>query len=117
MSAGPMDPEVFDVVERDLHEGFDGVFTAVDDGFVRMDSTVPTRDGPTAVVWQFNAVHDGDFLGLAPTGRTILIDGVTVATLGPGGWQLARYIDWLSVAGQLGLTLSGRPVVDTLPDS
>jgi hypothetical protein len=109
-----IDPEVFDIVERDLDAGLEGVFSPVD-GFVRLDTTLPADDGPTAIVWRYHAVHDGDFLGLAPTGQELLIEGVTIATPGPDGWQLARYIDWLSVAGQLGLTLSGRPVVDSRP--
>ena len=115
MSDNSRDPEVYDIVEQDLYEGFLGAFSPTDEAYERLVGTVPDAEGPTAVVWRYRAVHDGDFMGLAPTGRELLIEGVTVATPGPDGWQLARYIDWLSVAGQLGLTLSGRPVVSKLP--
>jgi hypothetical protein len=110
--------DVFDIIQADLDKGFSGVFSA-DPGYMHVDSTVPTPDGITAVMWQYHAVHDGDFLGLTPTGQSLVIDGVTIASQGQDGWQLRRYIDWMSVAGQLGMTLSGRPVVtsDKPPDS
>ena len=41
--------------------------------------------------------------------------GQVTVILATPGWQLTRYIDWLSVAAQLGLTLSGRPVSMSLP--
>ena len=102
--------DVFDVIQVDLDKGFEGVFSA-ESGFVHVDSTEPSPDGTTAVAWQYHAVHDGEFLGLAPTRQSLVIEGVTLASQGPDGWQLRRYIDWLGVAAQLGMTLSGRPVV------
>ncbi len=113
--ADVLTPEVYDIVQRDLEDGFSGIFSPLEEGFSRLDATAPAQGGPTAVVWQYRAVHDGDFLGLTPTGLPLLIEGVTMATYGKDGWQLTRYIDWLSVAGQLGLTLSGRPVLQTEP--
>jgi len=89
MSDLPADSDVFDVVEEDLRLGFDGVFSPAGEAFARVDATMPSAEGPTAVVWQYNALHDGDFLGLTPTNQELLIEGVTIATPGPDGWQLA----------------------------
>jgi hypothetical protein len=110
-------PDVFDVVQLDLQEGLKGVFDAASDAFVRVDSTEPVPTGTTAVAWRYQTVHAGEFLGLAATGQAVLIEGVTLAAYPDDttGWQLTRYIDWLSVAAQLGLTLSGRPVSMSLP--
>jgi len=110
-------PDVFDVVQKDLEAGFKGVFDAGPDAFVRVNGTEPAPAGTTAVAWQYQTTHAGEFLGLAATGQPVLIEGVTLATYPDDvtGWQLTRYIDWLSVAAQLGLTFSGRPVSMSLP--
>jgi hypothetical protein len=120
----PVPPNAFDAVEADIKGGLESSFSAREEGFqivgVRPDDdgTGGLTDGQvTAVEWQFDCTHSADFQGLAATELPITIYGVTIAEQVDGQWQLRRYIDWLSVTGQLGLSLSWRPVVDQVPDA
>lgn len=69
----------------------------------------------TTVVWEYAGVHRRAFAGLAPTGRPVHINGVTLVEHAGGGRHLFhRYVDWAAVMGQLGLSASFRPAVAEL---
>jgi hypothetical protein len=69
------------------------------------------NDSHTAVVWEFSGIHTGDFLGIKPTRRAVVIRGVTVVDHSKEPAQFHRYVDWAEVMGQLGLSITGRPAV------
>jgi hypothetical protein len=92
--------------------------------FTRTDGwqTVDERCGATgaagvAVEWTYRGVHDGeaDFNGLSPTGRPVMVRGVTVTGIEKGRLKLHRYVDWAGVFAQLGLSLNWRVPVSSTP--
>ena len=92
--------------------------------FTRTDGwkTLDERSGASgrtgvAVEWTYAGVHDGaaDFNGLSPTGRPVVVRGVTMAGLEKGRMVLCRYVDWAGVFAQLGLTLNWRVPVSSTP--
>jgi hypothetical protein len=92
--------------------------------FTRTDGwkTVDERSGAAgaagvAVEWTYSGVHDGAamFNSLAPTGRPVIVRGVTMAGVEKGRLKLCRYVDWAGVFAQLGLTLNWRVPVPSTP--
>jgi hypothetical protein len=75
--------------------------------------------GPSGVgvEWSFEGVHDGDgaFNGLSPTGRPVVVRGVTLVGVEAGKVKLRRYVDWAGLFAQLGLTLNWRVPVPAGP--
>jgi hypothetical protein len=71
-----------------------------------------------AVPWSVTATHIGTFVDLERTGRTVVIEGVTIVKVPPtddGTPEFQRYIDWSAVLGQLGVAMTGRPILATEP--
>jgi hypothetical protein len=69
-----------------------------------------TSDTHGAVVWSYTGRNTEPFLGHAPTGRTIRVDGVTIVSTDGGEPAFHRIIDWHSVFRQMGVAGGGRPV-------
>jgi len=63
-----------------------------------------------AVVWRYTGRHNQTFLGHEPTGRTIVVDGITIVGGDESRPDLHRLIDWHSVLSQMGVADGGRPV-------
>lgn len=86
-----------------------------------LDADVPIEQAPTfshetgghAVAWRYHGVDAVGVCGLAPTGRAIVIRGMTVVD--PRTQTFRRYIDWLDAYAQLGLTMSCRSVIAPPP--
>jgi hypothetical protein len=102
--------------QKDLVEGLDGPFT-INPGAIRVDSPVNEKvlenNTYAAVVWSLQATHTGEFAGLMATNREVTIEGVTLIQKPPddkGEPQFMRFIDWSQVLGQLGVSMSGRPM-------
>lgn len=71
------------------------------------------NDRFAALPWRYSAEHTGVLGGLQPTGKTLHIEGVTIVEdLDGSEPSFRRIIDWVAVMAQLGLSTSGRPVVD-----
>jgi hypothetical protein len=99
--------------------GLNGMFDPVDPAdAVRLneafqDGPVEEMFGPSlsAVPWQVEVRHTGQFRGIAATGRSVTILGVTILNLtdpdGPG--ILHRFINWEEVMAQLGVFYAVRP--------
>src|SRR5581483_5002230 len=69
----------------------------------------------TVVAWEFKGVHDHDFQGIVATGRPVLIKGVTIVDhAAANGPLFHRYVDWLDVMAQIGVSSTHRPAVDSL---
>jgi len=62
------------------------------------------------VVWEYQGVHSAEFLGIEATGTPVTIEGCTVVSLDQEGQlQYRRYVNWVGVLGQLGVTFT-RPI-------
>jgi hypothetical protein len=68
-----------------------------------------------AVVWRYSGLNSVRFLGLHPTGREIIVDGITLVSGNADEPSFHRLIDWHAVYAQLGVANGGRPV-SALPD-
>ncbi len=120
---GEVDPRLAEMIEQDLSASFTTApdmdpppgFSEGEGGFTALDATELKEDGTSsAVEWQYELIHTGTFAGLAPTKRTVVLMGVTLVRNDGNQFLHRRYIDWLSLFGQLGLTLSARPAVDQI---
>ena len=103
------------LVERDVTEGLSELF-APREGFrvaERFAHVEPMSNGThTSVVWEYSAVHTGDFQGIRPTGQEIVVSGVTIVDTSGGEPAFHRYIDWVGVLAQLGVSTTGRPALE-----
>jgi len=52
-----------------------------------------------AVEWEMSGTHDGEFAGLAPTGRRFRVDGATVLTI--EGGRIVRCADYWNLGDVL----------------
>jgi steroid delta-isomerase-like uncharacterized protein len=55
--------------------------------------------------WTTHATHTGNFLGIPPTGKKVVIEGVTISRFGPDGKinEIYNFHDRLAFMEQLGL--------------
>jgi hypothetical protein len=112
------------LVERDIREGFEGTLDAEGpNAFViglhgaTLDVTELVAPSDSAVVpvpWTFRCRHNGMFLGIPATLIEMDLRGTTFVL--PRGddaeqWMLFRYIDYLSVLHQMGVSTSVRPAL------
>jgi hypothetical protein len=114
----PEPTEAFDLVHDDVHAGLAESFTPRP-GFIATegfgDGEPITNGRHTAVVWEYHGRHDAPFQGVEPTGADIVIRGVTVIEQSGRRQVFHRYVDWLDVMAQLGLTSSMVPALEQLP--
>ena len=103
--------------QADLVEGLKGAFTFTHAN-IHVDSPVnaPVLENGTyaAVVWSLSAVHSGTFVGLEATGQPVEIEVVTVIQIPQNDGdepQFMRFVDWSEVIGQLGVAMTGRPIL------
>ena len=112
------------LVRQDLLEAF-----AAREGVEDLGTSLPPKGGRAAVkilddfgtlrsethgavVWRYTGRHTQRFLGHEPTGRTIVVDGVTIVGGSEDDPAFHRIIDWHSVFEQMGVTGGGRPVTE-----
>jgi hypothetical protein len=114
-----MSPERVDVVElaaKDIEEGLSQFFSpqGPSGGFKRADFVEPHVSGGRAwVAWTFSGVHDqAAFAGLYPTGLPVEVHGVTLVDTTTDPPLFRRYIDWIDVCQQLGLSVTARPAME-----
>ncbi|UDY36032.1 hypothetical protein [Dermatobacter hominis] len=77
---------------------------------------VMANDVAASMAWRYTGRHDVRFLGFEPTGRTVVVEGVTIVTGSPDRPELTRLIDWHSVLVQIGAAYGGHPVTDVPED-
>ena len=109
-----------DVYERivglateDINQGL-AAFFEPSPGF-RLAEFVPVQvaDGGTWVAWTFEGEHNTkSFAGIEPTHLVITVHGVTFVDHTKDPCEFRRYIDWIDVCQQLGLSVTGRPAID-----
>lgn len=118
-----MSTNAINATQEDIKAGLSGPFE-VDDSTFNVESTFsdpPMQNNDFAAIpWSVTATHVGPFIDLEPTGRTVVIEGVTIVTLrsddDPRPPEFQRYVDWSAVIGQLGVAMTGRPILATPPD-
>lgn len=71
-----------------------------------------TQTGTVVIPWAWLGRHDGDVMGVTPTGRVIEVHGVTLVRDTDDGPRYSRFVDWVSALGQMGVGLFSRPVID-----
>lgn len=61
-------------------------------------------DAPYVVVeWRYTGVDNGDgFNGMWPTGKQVVVPGLTIVDTSPDQWLFHRHVDWNTVNSQLG---------------
>lgn len=85
---------------RELYAAFPDFYTEIDDLIIDTDS------GKVAVRWTATGTHQGEFEGIAPTGRTVVFHGIETLTIADGliveragewdGTEILRQIGGLS---------------------
>jgi hypothetical protein len=106
--------ESFAIVRQDLVEGLGKTFAPMEgDDSVAVakwfaDEEVIANERVAAVPWSYRSRHTGDFQGLLPTNRPLLVEGVTFVDRRRDEVVLHRYVDWAGVIQQLGLDVSWR---------
>ena len=109
-----------ELVQRDVELALAEVFDAGDGGGFRLaepggNSEPITNKDVTAVAWTWTGTHTGRsaLLPYQRTGRQVTVEGVTLVTEGEDGEpQFHRHVDWVGALGQIGITLTDRPVFD-----
>lgn len=98
------------IVRADAVPRFRTWFSETDEFLTPAERSGPLGPGSVAVEWEFNGVHDKDgaFNGLAASGRPVTVRGFTILSADNGALQIRRYIDWVGLYAQLGLTLNWR---------
>lgn len=112
--------DAFRYAEEDVAAGIGDIFKAdleVDGGAFALGPPFDSQDeaghdGVVAVPWRYECRHVGNFRNLFPTGRSLTIHGVTFVDGRGDEPVFHRYVDWAGVFTQLGLTVSGRVLVD-----
>jgi len=69
-------------------------------------------EGDKVVVsWTISGTHKGEFMGVAPTGKKVSVDGVTINHLG-NGKIMDSYVNWdaLGLLRQIGATIDTSPM-------
>ena len=97
-------------------------FTPEEDWLIDPQRSGPIEEtGAVGVAWTFGGVHDTDgvFNGLPATRRHVLVRGFTVMSMGDGTQEyrfvFSRYIDWVDLYNQLGLTINWRIPIELDP--
>ena len=114
-----IDPEVaIDAVAEDVAAALreqlpEGEGFHLDEAHPRLrEDPLSDAEGTAVVVpWVWDGVNAG-VLGLAPTNRRVQVRGVTIVTEGRDGLLCQRYVDWLPVLTQAGITIFTRPIVE-----
>jgi hypothetical protein len=100
------------LVTEDITHGLREAFEPVGDIVFADEFGTLANDDYTAVVWSVHAHHIGTFAGVDATGNEVEITGVTIVRHGVTRDDVAvfRFIDWMTVLGQLGVTINTRSI-------
>ena len=98
----------------DMRERVKGFLTAADDPFPDGREEIQdlmAEDDMVMVRWIFRGTHQGEFLGIAPTGKSIEITGYGTYRLEHEQivWDTVSF-DWLDALEQIGATVHGPSV-------
>jgi hypothetical protein len=74
----------------------------------------PHADRSVGVAWTYGGTHveDAVFNGLPATNRPVVVRGFTIMGVREQSFRLWRYVDWIDLYTQLGLTINWRVPVE-----
>src|SRR5690242_1041258 len=98
-------------VQIDVEGGFEGVLTALTDGFqvglvdFADAQAVTSSDLVVTVPWSYRCTHTGRFLEIDPTFVELELRGITAVQVDgeSDDWRYHRYIDFLGAVHQIGV--------------
>lgn len=98
------DPFQDELTKAELRGFTADVFEAFPDVRYEQHRVISGDGGATAVEVTIHATHEGEFVGIPPTGQTVALPGVTIIDLSEAGITYWRdYFDRQSFVEQLGL--------------
>ncbi len=114
----PTDQEILTEIEADVIQGLTRIKFEPGKVTIEYGGDNPVfcnGAGRYAVAWSCRAKNESETGWYAPTGRELLIEGMSILWPTDSGWMHRRFIDWNGVTSQLGGS-RGRRSVDVLPD-
>jgi predicted ester cyclase len=94
-SAAPMDKSAVREFYRMIHQAFDGPKLTFHEVFSNGDRL--------AIRFTMTGTHRGEFVGIAPTGRSVAVDGITILHFKDGKcverWSSVDMYAWLAQLG------------------
>jgi SnoaL-like polyketide cyclase len=123
----PLNPDIVEqilnTIDADITACFKGQFRPrefakdLEDAGLQEERTFATSDVLVVVPWVMRGAHVGEFLGVPPTHLEVEMRGTTFVRVpetnsaDAGRWMYFRYIDYLGVLQQLGVTTTNRPAL------
>jgi hypothetical protein len=107
-------------IEEDIRDGLGDALQFVDfqrdleGSGLAPDDLVATASELVAVPWIYRCVHVGEFLGVPPTYVQLEIRGTTfvrATSTQSANWVYYRYIDFIGVLHQMGVSTTTRPAL------
>jgi hypothetical protein len=97
----------------DINEGLKEFFEPAPGFGLEGFAQVQVVNGGAWLAWTFEGRHTTkNFAGIEPTNLAVTVRGATFVDVTKEPVEFRRYIDWIDVCQQLGLSLTGRPAVD-----
>lgn len=88
-------------------QGLEGLFTAYHSAFSDLNLTIDdlfSTDARVAMSFTITGTHDGEMMGIPPTGKSVSVNGIILSTIEDGRiveeWEI---IDQIALFKQLGL--------------
>jgi hypothetical protein len=117
---GDIHEDIIGIVQEDIRAGFDpafggdaSVFNPVDQfhkGPEDADVGPIDNERCAVVIWTYDGVHSNAFQGIEATNAPVTIEGCSVVSQdADGNLVYRRYVNWVGLLGQMGVTFT-RPV-------
>jgi hypothetical protein len=83
-----------------------------------LEGTGPLGAASVGVEWRYQGTHARDdvFNGLPATGQSVTVEGFSILRAGPDGLRVRRYVNWVLVFQQLGLSMNWRVPLTNPPN-
>jgi hypothetical protein len=108
--------DAVDAVRRDLETGFSDILQPNGPlNPVGKFSDVAIGSGNdeiSVLAWEQPVIHVGSLQGTPPTGKELILRGVTIIDGNGGDPLYSRYIDWLALYADIGAITIARPAVE-----
>ena len=107
------DPQAEELAQVDIETTLAQPLPPDGEGFVVEFSSPLDEPGRSVVQWRYEGrTPDDGFLGLGVPDTALAVHGVSLLDLRGEEPQFQRYIDWMGVYTQLGLSLSWRQPIE-----
>jgi len=108
-----------ELVRQDVEQGIGGWLNSAADvdlaGFRVLEPFVGdpisnAETGTVAVPWAWVGRHEGEVMGYLPTGNVVEVRGISVVRDTDDGPAFSRFVDWVGVLAQIGVSFTTRPI-------